>query len=59
MGSEHMDGHQMIRYLVAKVGLDDYGRGAHVIARVFRDAGFEVIYSGIHQAPEHIVQTVV
>jgi methylmalonyl-CoA mutase C-terminal domain/subunit len=45
-----------IRCLVAKVGLDGHDRGAHVISRAFRDAGFEVIYSGLHRAPEEIVQ---
>jgi len=44
---------------VAKVGLDGHDRGAHVIARAFRDAGFEVIYSGLHRAPEEIVQAAV
>ena len=48
-----------IRCLVAKVGLDGHDRGAHVIARAFRDAGFEVIYSGLHRAPEEIVQAAV
>jgi len=48
-----------IRCLVAKVGLDGHDRGAHVIARAFRDAGFEVIYSGLHKAPEEIVQATV
>ena len=48
-----------IRCLVAKVGLDGHDRGAHVIARAFRDAGFEVIYSGLHNAPEEIVQATV
>jgi methylmalonyl-CoA mutase C-terminal domain/subunit len=47
------------RCLVAKVGLDGHDRGAHVIARAFRDAGFEVIYSGLHRAPEEIVQAAV
>lgn len=47
---------QAIRCLVAKVGLDGHDRGAHVIARAFRDAGFEVIYSGLHNAPKEIVQ---
>lgn len=50
---------QSIRCLVAKVGLDGHDRGAHVIARAFRDAGFEVIYSGLHNAPEEIVQATV
>jgi methylmalonyl-CoA mutase C-terminal domain/subunit len=48
-----------IRCLVAKVGLDGHDRGAHVITRAFRDAGFEVIYSGLHKAPEEIVQAAV
>ncbi|SDQ36014.1 cobalamin B12-binding domain-containing protein [Natronobacterium texcoconense] len=48
-----------IRCLVAKVGLDGHDRGAHVISRAFRDAGFEVIYSGLHKAPEDIVQAAV
>jgi len=45
--------------MVTKVGLDGHDRGAHVIARAFRDAGFEVIYSGLHKAPEEIVQATV
>ena len=48
-----------IRCLVAKVGLDGHDRGAHVISRGFRDAGFEVIYSGLHNAPDEIVQATV
>ncbi|MFC5133302.1 MULTISPECIES: cobalamin B12-binding domain-containing protein [Haloferacaceae] len=48
-----------VRCLVAKVGLDGHDRGAHVIARAFRDAGFEVVYSGLHRAPEDIVQAAV
>jgi len=48
-----------IRCLVAKVGLDGHDRGAHVISRAFRDAGFEVIYSGLHRAPDEIVQAAV
>ncbi|NGM69907.1 cobalamin B12-binding domain-containing protein [Natronolimnobius sp. AArcel1] len=48
-----------IRCLVAKVGLDGHDRGAHVISRAFRDAGFEVVYSGLHNAPEEIVQAAV
>ncbi len=48
-----------IRCMVAKVGLDGHDRGAHVIARAFRDAGFEVIYSGLHKAPDEIVQAAV
>jgi methylmalonyl-CoA mutase C-terminal domain/subunit len=48
-----------VRCLIAKVGLDGHDRGAHVIARAFRDAGFEVIYSGLHRAPDEIVQAAV
>jgi methylmalonyl-CoA mutase C-terminal domain/subunit len=50
---------RQIRCLVAKVGLDGHDRGAHVISRAFRDAGFEVIYSGLHREPEEIVQAAV
>jgi methylmalonyl-CoA mutase C-terminal domain/subunit len=57
MSSEQ--GTRTIRCLVAKVGLDGHDRGAHVIARAFRDAGFEVIYSGLHKAPDEIVQAAV
>jgi len=48
-----------IRILVAKAGLDGHDRGAKVVARAFRDAGFEVIYTGLHQTPEMIVNTAV
>ncbi len=48
-----------IRCLVAKVGLDGHDRGAHVISRAFRDAGFEVIYSGLHNAPRDIVDAAI
>jgi len=44
-----------IRILVAKPGLDGHDRGARVIARAFRDAGFEVVYTGLHQTPEQVV----
>ena len=50
---------RQIRCLVAKVGLDGHDRGAHVISRAFRDAGFEVIYSGLHRSPDEIVQATV
>jgi methylmalonyl-CoA mutase C-terminal domain/subunit len=49
------DSTRRIRILVAKPGLDGHDRGARVIARAFRDAGFEVIYTGLHQTPEQIV----
>jgi len=44
---------------VAKPGLDGHDRGAKVIARALRDAGFEVIYTGLHQTPEQVVETVI
>lgn len=46
-----------IRILVAKPGLDGHDRGAKIIARAYRDAGFEVVYSGLHQTPEQIANT--
>ena len=46
-----------IRVLIAKPGLDGHDRGAKVIARALRDAGVEVIYSGLHQTPEQVVET--
>jgi methylmalonyl-CoA mutase C-terminal domain/subunit len=52
-------GQRTIRCLIAKVGLDGHDRGAHVIARAFRDAGFEVIYSGLHKSPDEIVTAAV
>ena len=48
-----------IRILIAKAGLDGHDRGAKVIARMFRDAGMEVIYTGLHQSPAAIVQTAI
>jgi methylmalonyl-CoA mutase C-terminal domain/subunit len=48
-----------IRVLVAKPGLDGHDRGAKVVAAAFRDAGFEVIYTGLHQTPEQIVEAAV
>src|SRR5438270_3520640 len=47
------------RVVVAKPGLDGHDRGAKVIARALRDAGFEVIYTGLHQTPEQVVEAVV
>ncbi len=44
-----------IRIVIAKPGLDGHDRGAKVVARALRDAGFEVIYTGLHQTPEQIV----
>lgn len=48
-----------VRILVAKPGLDGHDRGAKVIATAFRDAGFEVIYTGLHQTPEMIVEAAI
>jgi len=47
------------RVVVAKPGLDGHDRGAKVIARALRDSGFEVVYTGLHQTPEQVVQAVV
>ncbi|MDY6856002.1 MAG: cobalamin B12-binding domain-containing protein [Thermodesulfobacteriota bacterium] len=54
MGSE-----EKIRILIAKPGLDGHDRGAKVIARGLRDAGFEVIYTGLHQTPDQIVNAAI
>ena len=48
-----------IRIVIAKPGLDGHDRGVKVIARALRDAGMEVVYTGLHQTPEQIVQTVI
>ena len=48
-----------IRVVVAKPGLDGHDRGAKIIARALRDAGMEVIYTGLHQTPEQIVETAI
>ena len=48
-----------IRILIAKPGLDGHDRGAKVVSRALRDAGCEVIYSGLHQTPEQIVETAI
>ena len=50
---------QRIRVVIAKPGLDGHDRGAKIIARALRDAGMEVIYTGLHQTPEQIVETAV
>ena len=54
MGTE-----RKVRILIAKPGLDGHDRGAKVVARALRDAGFEVIYTGLHQSPEQIVATAI
>jgi methylmalonyl-CoA mutase C-terminal domain/subunit len=47
------------RVVVAKPGLDGHDRGAKIVARALRDAGFEVVYTGLHQTPEQIVETAI
>jgi len=54
-----MSSGRKLRILVGKPGLDGHDRGAKVIARALRDAGFEVIYSGLHQTPEMLVNTAI
>ena len=49
----------MIRIVVGKPGLDGHDRGAKIVARALRDAGHEVIYTGLHQTPEQIVETAI
>ena len=49
----------IIRVLIAKPGLDGHDRGAKIVARALRDAGMEVIYTGLHQTPEQIVETAI
>ena len=53
-----MESSRKIRVVVAKPGLDGHDRGAKIIARALRDAGMEVIYTGLHQTPEQIAETV-
>ena len=50
-------GGRKVRLLIGKVGLDGHDRGAKIVARALRDAGFEVIYTGLHQTPEMVVAT--
>ncbi len=52
-------GQNKLRILIAKPGLDGHDRGARIIAKGYRDAGFEVIYTGVHQTPEQIVSTAI
>ncbi|MDO5500748.1 MAG: cobalamin B12-binding domain-containing protein, partial [Propionibacteriaceae bacterium] len=54
-----MDSVAPLRVIVAKPGLDGHDRGAKVVARALRDAGMEVIYTGLHQTPEQIVQAAI
>jgi len=54
-----MERERKLRVLVAKPGLDGHDRGARIVARGFRDAGFEVIYTGVHQTPEQIASAAI
>ncbi len=54
-----MEREKKLRVLIAKPGLDGHDRGARIIARCYRDAGFEVIYTGVHQTPEQIVSAAI
>ncbi len=54
-----MRSERKVRILIAKAGLDGHDRGAKVVARALRDAGFEIIYTGLHQTPEMIVNTAI
>ena len=58
-GEGHVGEERKLRLLVGKVGLDGHDRGAKIIARALRDAGFEVIYTGLHQTPEMVVATAI
>jgi methylmalonyl-CoA mutase C-terminal domain/subunit len=57
--AEHGDRKSKLRLLVGKVGLDGHDRGVKIVARALRDAGHEVIYTGLHQTPEMVVATAV
>lgn len=54
-----MSANAPVRILIAKAGLDGHDRGAKIIARTLRDAGFEVVYTGLHQTPEMIVEAAI
>jgi methylmalonyl-CoA mutase C-terminal domain/subunit len=54
-----MTQNRKVRVMVAKPGLDGHDRGARIIARAYRDAGFEVVYTGLHQTPEEIVEAAI
>jgi len=54
-----MSANRKIRVLIAKPGLDGHDRGVKIVARAYRDAGFEVIYTGVHQTPEQIVSAAI
>ncbi len=58
-GRAVMTRERKVRVMVAKPGLDGHDRGARIIARAYRDAGFEVVYTGLHQTPEEIVEAAI
>ena len=58
-GRRAMVDKRKVRVMVAKPGLDGHDRGARIIARAYRDAGFEVVYTGLHQTPEEIVEAAI
>jgi methylmalonyl-CoA mutase C-terminal domain/subunit len=59
MANDTTSGEYPIRIMLAKVGLDGHDRGVKVVARTLRDAGMEVIYTGLHQTPEQVVETAI
>lgn len=59
MTSEAHSGGQPIRVMLAKIGLDGHDRGVKVVARTLRDAGMEVVYTGLHRSPEQVVEAAV
>ncbi len=54
-----MSPQKKLKILIAKVGLDGHDRGARIVARGYRDAGFEVVYTGVHQTPEQVVSAAI
>jgi methylmalonyl-CoA mutase cobalamin-binding domain/chain len=59
MTSGSNDGGQPIRVMLAKIGLDGHDRGVKVVARTLRDAGMEVVYTGLHRSPEQVVEAAI
>lgn len=57
--AEPVEGRDMIRVLIAKVGLDGHDRGVKIVARCLRDAGMDVIYTGLHRTPDEVVDAAV
>jgi methylmalonyl-CoA mutase cobalamin-binding domain/chain len=59
MDSESETGDEPIRVMLAKIGLDGHDRGVKVVARTLRDAGMEVVYTGLHRSPEQVIEAAV